>query len=466
MSRMNLGVDTLRKATQAHVLMGGDVERVEAISTDSRKVSSGDLFVALRGDRFDAHSFVPSVVSKGVGAVIVETERWEDIAGEVEGTAWVLGVPDSLKALGALARHIRREWGGRVVGITGSAGKTTTKELVGAALTSLGDVHLTPGNWNNQIGLPLTLFALGNEKVAVLEMGTSEPGEIAALAAIAEPDVALITNVGPAHLEGLGSLEGVAREKGALFAALKPHHQAVVNVDDPRVKDLSESLSCKCITYGFDPSADLCVLGVEPLENGVMKVTLRAFGEEFAFPLDGLGEHMALNAAGAIAAAAAMGVSTRDAIDGIQSFVPPEQRMKVRDVAGVHVLDDSYNSNPTSARAALRAFAGLRGAGRRFVILGDMLELGESAAEHHHALGMSAAQLPLDGLITVGEHSETIVAGAKAAGALFEMWNVSKAEDVLPLLGEQVERGDWVLVKGSRGIRLETVIEGLERGGC
>ena len=452
-------------ATDGNVLQKGAISGIQGVSTDSRSVDTGEAFVALSGERFDGHRFVRVALEAGASGIVIEKGRWGSLELPDHNDYWVVEVDDSLKALGDLARTVRRMWGGTVVGITGSAGKTTSKELLGATLSAKAPVHLTPGNWNNRIGVPLTLFQLGDEEIAIIEMGTNEPGEIAELARIAEPNVGWITNVGAAHLEGLGSLEGVASEKGAMFHGVSEGGAIVVNLDDARVAEQASHVDFRRLTYGTRSGADIQLQSVSVPAAGELNIALSYAGETSEVRLAGIGEHMGLNLAGALASALSVGVTWEDALAGAAKFTAPSKRMNLRLVAGIHVLDDCYNANPTSTRAALQAFTDLGEAGKRFAVLGDMLELGEDSELFHRELGQETAELNLDGLISVGMYGVEMAEGASKGGATFPVWPVANAHDAYDVLKAHVSPGDWVLVKGSRGVRLETVIEGLEKGG-
>jgi len=459
MSRFSLGV--LARAAGAEIVGGALPAGVEAVGTDSRSLPRSSLFVALRGERFDGHEFVGAAIDNGARAVLIDREGAAAL-GDLRKPALV--VDDTLVALGDMARQVRVDRGGPVAAVTGSNGKTTTKELLAAALGSYGGVHKNSGNFNNLIGLPLTVFAWPRGAwAAVLEMGMNAPGEITRLTEIAAPDVGLVTNVGPAHLEGLGTIEAVARAKGELYASLAEGATCVLNVDDPMVRDICVPLAGRRpgVFFGTGDGCDVRVVA-QTLVAGGSRVILSIDGTYTAIDLPLVGVHNALNAAGAAAAAWALGVSPQDIAAGMSKVTIPGGRLRVLS-GDVTVVDDTYNANPASMRAAFGALAQLA-TGRRVVVLGDMFELGEHAARLHREVGAAAVDAEIALVVALGEHAGSVAAGARERGAAAESY--STLEELLGALDASVRPGDWVLVKGSRGMRMERVVEHLhgERG--
>ncbi|GMV41820.1 MAG: UDP-N-acetylmuramoyl-tripeptide--D-alanyl-D-alanine ligase [Myxococcales bacterium] len=436
------------------------------ISTDTRTLVAGEAFVALRGQKFDAHDHVEAAVVAGAAALVVEDGK-ADAVRAVAGAAAVIAVPDTLFALGEIARVHRSTWRGTLYAVTGSAGKTTTKEMMAAALSKAGTVHKTAGNWNNRVGLPKTLLGLRDEhQIAVIEMGTSEPGEIARLAAIAAPKIGVITNIGSAHLEKLGSLDGVAKEKGALFAALPHDGVAVVNVDDARVVDAASRSGAAHVTFGTSEEAQVRVLTAGRSDDGRIVVMFDVQGHTVSGPLAMLGHHNAVDAAAAIACAVLAGVTPEAALAAVSEVVVGSHRLSYVDAGGINVLDDSYNANPVSMEAGLATLTEYAGPARKLAVLGEMMELGTEAAAAHRELGAKAARIGLARLWAVGAYAEAVREGAVGAGLAPEA--VITAPDAADISGEvlgEADLGDWVLVKGSRGGRLERVVEELTRGG-
>ena len=423
------------------------------------------LFVfleALEGDRFDGHDFVEDAVAAGAHCLIVKSGREEALQAVDGEHIAVIEVDDTLQALGALAGEELRRWGGKVVGLTGSAGKTTTKDLITAALAPAGRVLSTPGNWNNRIGLPLTVFALDNQDFAVLEMGTNEPGEIAALAHIAKPDVGLITNVAPAHLEGFGSVEGVQEEKGALFRQLGSGDTAVVNLDDPRVVEAATQCKARKISYGTHENADVHLVEVRSSRIGLLDITLHVQGEPYQVSIEGLGSYMGGNVAAALATAVAMGVAPKDALAGMTAFKAPSHRMVHHSFGGIHVIDDCYNANPKSGEVAIKTLESIGDGGRRAAVLGDMLELGPDAVTHHEVLGRQAGAAGFACVFAVGEFAPAIAKGVRAVTPDMEIQVLPDADAAAAAVTAWATSGDWILVKGSRGVALEQVVEAFE----
>jgi len=418
------------------------------ILTDSRSFPAGAWFLALVGPRFDGHQFIDAV--RGAGCVgVVGNGRpprgWD--------RGWVR-VADTLAAYQALGAAARDRLTGPVVGITGSAGKTTTRTFCALALGSLGRVHQTVANLNNHLGVPMTLLAAPSDAGAcVVEMGTSAPGEILALAQVARPDVRLIVNVGAAHLEELGGLDGVALEKGALFRTARPGDTLCVNVDDPRVAGIERPPHTRVITWGSGRGCDVRLLAVslDP-DRLVSQASFDVLGRRVVAELPVFGRHLALNAAGALAVAAACGLDPEVSADRMSAYEPVGMRMRREEIGGVTVFNDAYNANPLSTRASVDALAALPG--RRAVVLGDMLELGIEEGALHREVVAQAAASGVDLLLVVGPRM------AAAAGDVGGVWAGSSVEAAERLAG-WLAPGDLLLVKGSRGMRMEQVIDGL-----
>ena len=416
----------------------------DAVCTDTRRVVAGALFVALRGAHHDGHAFAADALRAGAAAVLVDGVP----AGVDAARAFV--VADTQRALGDLAAFTRRRWAGRVVAITGSNGKTTTKELLAAIVERAfpGRVLKTAGNENNLIGLPLTLLRLrGDEAVAVLELGMNAFGEIARLTEISTPDVGLITNVGPAHLEGLGSIDGVARAKGELFAGMPAAGTIAVNVDDPRVAAAAAPFAGRRIDFG-----DGRVVRAEAIDDrGVDGVafTLCVGVHRGPVRLHAAGRHNVHNALAAAAAAHALDIDFEIIRAGLEAAEPPKMRMQVVRLAnGVTVINDAYNANPASTEAALDAVGRLPG--RAIAALGEMRELGADSAALHAQVGAHAAAAGVDWLLAVGPGADPIAEGGRRAGGMTVDRCVDAAAAAAAIIAAW-QPGDTVLVKGSRG---------------
>lgn len=431
--------------------------RIESVATDSRRPLTGSLFVALRGVRHDGHDHVREALHRGAVAALVER-----LLADTD-PARLLVVPDTLRGLGDLAARARQRTSLRVAAVTGSNGKTTTKEMIASiceqAFSSAGrsEVLKTIANENNLVGLPLTLLRLtGEEHVAVLEMGMNAPGEIARLTEIAAPDVGVITNVGPAHLEGLGSVAGVAAAKGELFAGMRPDATIAVNADDEWVARLAAGFPGRRIEFGEGREVQARAIRDFGLDG--VGFDLIVGGRTARVRLRQPGSHNVYNALAAAAVTYALGVDVEVMARGLAAAEPPKMRMQVIRLAnGVTVLNDGYNANPASTEAALRAVG--RQGGRALAVLSEMRELGEHAAALHRRIGAVAARSGVHALIAVGEHAEHTAQGACEGGLSASAIHVcsdpgSAAEIVIRLW----RPGDVVLLKGSRGPDDEDVV--------
>lgn len=453
-------LDDILKATGGRTLTSGPVS-FSRLSTDSRSVGVGELFVPLVGARFDGHVFIKECFEKGAaGALCQKGKKVSPVDGRT-----LVEVDDTLRALQDIAHYIRkRRTDLLVVGVTGTNGKTTTKEMLASVLSVRGPVLRNTGNLNNEIGLPLTLMELKDEHwAAVLEMGMSGFGEIARLAEIAEPHVGVITNVGPAHIENLGSLDGIAKAKGELIAALPAEGKAVLNLDDPRLQGFVAENRERAVTFGLRPGANVTADEVDETLRGV-SFRLITPGGSAHVTLPVMGAHNVYNALAAAAAAWSMGLSVDEIKEGLERFSPVKMRMELVEVAGALVINDAYNANPASMAAALTALASIKD-GRRVAVLGDMLELGDAAGKAHYDTGRLAGSEGLALLVLVGERAEDTARGAVEAGMAEENIVVaSSREEAASVLSGKLRPGDHVLVKGSRGMKMEKVIELLRAG--
>ncbi len=439
---------------------GAPWESVCGVVTDSRAIQPGNLFVALRGERFDAHEFAAQAADAGAAAVMVERGTWlPEYVSAVE-------VDDTLVALGDLARAHRDAWHGKVIGITGSVGKTTTKDLTAAALQSAGHrVLKTRGNLNNRIGVPMTLFELdATVSTAVIEMGTSEPGEIARLAEIAAPDVGIVTRASLAHSEGLGSVEAVADEKVALLHALAQDGVAVVYGDDPPLKKRASVVRAKRkLFYGRTAGNDVRVIDWDVDADGT-RARFQVRGQDVEIAMGLLGEGAVLNAAGTLAIALGLEVSLEDAARGMAGVAPSPGRLQLRSGSGDRlIIDDSYNANPASMEVALnaaRAIADKREA-PLVAVLGDMKELGAHSEEAHRKVGELVSDAGMFLFVGCGEAMHEAVATANARGA-DTLWFQDAAE--CGELAERLPLHAVVLVKGSRSMEMERVITPILEG--
>jgi UDP-N-acetylmuramoyl-tripeptide--D-alanyl-D-alanine ligase len=427
------------------------------VSIDSRTIGRGDLFVAIAGPRHDGHDFVLDVVKKGAAGVVASKKV------EIPPPAFLIRVADTTRALQDLAAAVREKRDLRVVGITGSMGKTTTKEAAARAIGCARRVLKTEGNLNNYYGLPLTLLRVSNEEVAVLEMGMSTAGEIARLTEIAKPDVGVLTNVAEVHLEFFESLSAIARAKGELFEGLGPQAIAVVNADDPLVLEQARRFAGRKIRFGVDGPADIRASGIRGTSRGLRFVVERG-GETFEIETALRGRHNVYNLLAGLAAASALDVPLDDAAEALAGLEPARHRGERLDFEqGFLVIDETYNSNPRALRAAIDSLADEQ-ADRRIAVVGGMLELGERSAEMHLDAGRYVARRGVDRLVGVGDLGRLIVEGAREEGLSAEkLATVASAEEAGSLLRDELRTGDVVLLKASRGVALERAIEVLRR---
>jgi UDP-N-acetylmuramoyl-tripeptide--D-alanyl-D-alanine ligase len=450
--------------------IGAPPAELAGVSTDTRTLGPGSLFVALRGEKFDAHDFLAEAAAKGAAAAVV-AEAWASSArGEpVEPRAGtplpLLAVADTLRALGAIAHHHRRRFRIPVVGVTGSNGKTTTREMIAAILATRGKVLKSEGNLNNEVGVPLTLFGLdASHEAAVIEMGMSHPGEIARLAAIAEPQVGVVTLAAPAHLEGLGTVDAVADAKAELYQGLPAGGIAVANADDARMLKRAQASGRRVVTFSAARGrrGDVVVLDVLSQGEDGLRFVLGIGNREVAIHIPALvGVHNAANAAAATAAAVSLGCTDREIARGLAQVRPVGRRLRLERLAsGVELVDDCYNANPASMSAALRTLQDLAQGGKRaLAVLGDMLELGSFEAEAHANLGAEAARAGLARLAAFGPRSRATADAARAAG--LEAFHTEDMAALVAWAKDAVRPGDVLLVKGSRGMKLERLVEAL-----
>ena len=429
---------------------------VSGYSIDSRTVAAGELFFAVRGERLDGHDFVLAALERGAVAAVVSRALVASLPDAVLA-APLLIAEDPLVALQALAAHVRRRWGRRVVAIAGSAGKTTTKEAVAAALGAKFNVLKSQGNLNNGFGLPLQLLRLEPEhEIAVVEMGMNHAGEIAALARIASPDWGVVTNVGTAHIKNFADGQaGIARAKLELVDALPANGVAFLNCDDPYVSQFGRDFLGRVVYFGTGPCANPQVLAAGEDLAG-LHLRFRAGAREGEFTLRMLGAHNALNALAGLAVALEAAVDVDAAVAALESLTAGDKRGQVMEIDGATILNDIYNSNPEALGSMIRTLA-TRPARRRILVAGEMLELGEQGPALHAACGRAAAEAGLDLVAGVQGNAEHLAAAACTGGvaSLF----LRDAEAAGRWLKETLQPGDVVLVKGSRGVHLERAIE-------
>ncbi len=433
---------------------------VGLVTVDSREVVPGALFVALPGERVDGADFIADAFRKGAVAAIVSEAGAAKLPAGADSGGMLLVVRDPVEALGDLAHaHRRRFRQVPLVGITGSSGKTSTKDMLVALLSNGRKVLRNAGNRNNLIGMPLTLLGLSaDHDVAVIEMGTNRPGEIARLADIAAPDLGIVTNVAPAHLEGLGSMEGVAREKGDLFRALPENGTAVVNATDLRV--VREAGRCRARKIYFGVALNEFSGRIMSMRDDGMEIAVRTPSGEFTSSLQATGEHQLMNALAATAAAYALGLRPDDLAGAFENYAPAPGRFRAMPLrAGGLLLDDCYNANPASMESALRNMAALARGRRTVAVLADMLELGDASPTAHRRIGNLVAALDTGLLVTFGPQGLLIAQGAAEGGmAPSRIIHADDRDRLHESAAQALSAGDVVLVKGSHGMRLDEIV--------
>lgn len=457
--------DQLARAVNGKIVAGSAQASCTIVSTDSRKPAPQSLFIALRGENFDGARFASAAVKQGAVIVLIERGAFDSEIAQGLGTATVVTVDDTLRALGDLAAWHRRRLPARVVGITGSNGKTSTKQMTAAVLGGPPDVLSNRGNFNNLVGMPRALLGLGPHQThAVVEMGMSARGEIARLAAIAAPEIGLITNVHPVHLEGLGSIEEVARAKAELIEALPADGVAVLNTDDPHVLKVAPRTRARRVTFGRAPNADVRLLTADQIDANV-SFELSVGGEQIAVRLGRPGLHNAYNAAAAAAVGWVENVASAEIAERLARAELPALRMERLQLGHGQLLVDCYNANPRSMQAAIdtvvRLASGSGSAGvASYAVLGDMRELGDASVELHRSLGRTAASSGLSGLYAFGRLAGDIAEAARE-GDLAEVMHNESLEEASEWVADKLEKGAWVLLKGSRAMRLERIADSL-----
>lgn len=468
MERVPLTAGDIAAATGGRLIRGDAQQAIEAISIDSRTIAPGDFFIAIRGERFDGHHFVGDALARGARGVLAESGVAAATAGSLDADAEtvVIGVADTTRGLQHIARDVRRRSGARVVAITGSAGKTTTKEVAAEFLATRYRVFRNKGNLNNHIGLPLSLLELRSRpEVAVVELGMNHPGEIQTLVGIAEPEVRVWTNVGDAHLGFFASADAIADAKAEILSSAKPDHVLVANADDPRIAARIGAFAGRVMTFGIQWPADVRATTVDERGlEGVAATVRTPIGDvDLETALLGLGNLANVLAATAVALQFDVPL---DEIKARAAMLRPAHRRGelLRLPGGITLIDDSYNSSPAALRRALRTLQTATGSARKVAVLGEMLELGAHSMALHEECGAAAAAAGLDLLIAVGGTSARALAdaamraGMPAAAVSYVPTSAAAAAVAL----QRTRPGDLVLVKGSRGIGTDVVVDRLK----
>jgi UDP-N-acetylmuramoyl-tripeptide--D-alanyl-D-alanine ligase len=465
-SQYRISGEFIAESTGGDLIKGPGLDAAAGASIDSRTTRVGQVFFAIRGPRHDGHDHLAEAVRKGAVGLVVERDRVADALAAAAGApdrVFVVRVDETTAALGRVAAA----WIGilvpRTLAVTGSVGKTTTKDLLAAALSVRFETLATRGNLNNLLGLPLSVLSLvPSHEAIVLEMGMNAPGEIEALCRIAPPDIGLVTAVAPVHLEGLGSLDAVARAKSELVVALPPEGIAVLNADDPRVLAMRSVAPGRVLTFGQAADADVRIVAVQVDSLGHPAVELLARGQSVRVTTRLVGAHQAPNVAAALAGALAAEVPLREAAEAMADVAPGRHRMEVVQAGAVRVIDDCYNASPKSVAAALQVLSAIAAPGGRIAVLGDMLELGAATDTSHLAIGRAAFAAGVDTLIAVGKYADRVSVGARDAGLpATRCFQAPDAIAAATLALALVRPGDTVLIKGSRGVGLEHVVGAL-----
>ena len=453
------------QATGGRVRQPGAAGRFVGVTTDSRTAQTGQIYLPLKGEKFDGHNFIPGAVKRGVSALIAaENWPWRQNPPLPPELAVVL-VPDTLKALGDLAHFWRQKFSGPVIAITGSCGKTTTKEMIAQVLSRKFSVLKNDLNLNNLIGMPQTLLGLTTaHEVAVVECGMNRFGEIRRLSQIAGPDIAVLTNVHAAHLEGLGSIDGVARAKSEIIEGLREDGLIIYNSDDLHLKSVLRHVKCRSLKFGFDSGAE--VRAVENCRCGLwgQEFTITHHGRTWKSELQVPGPHQIYNALAATAVGLTFGLSPDEISSALAAFQSLEKRSQLhRHESGLIIYNDCYNANPGSMAMALQTLAALKNHGRSMAALGDMLELGRTTAQAHKELGALAARLNVDLLVICGNYKHLVREGALAAGmSACQIHAAPSHAAAAGIIKEFCRPGDTLLIKGSRGARMEKLLSCLQ----
>jgi UDP-N-acetylmuramoyl-tripeptide--D-alanyl-D-alanine ligase len=462
---MDWSVDDCLRAARGELLGNSQAVRFGGICIDSRQISGHDLFVAIKGEVHDGHRFAAEVVQKGVRGLMVARDRLADLPWQdwVRDGIVCISVADTTRALGDLAAYHRRRNRVSVAAITGSNGKTTTRQMTAAVVSRRYRTLSTRKNFNNDIGLPLTLFELSpDHQWAVVELGMNAPGEIRRLAEICYPNIGVITNIGPAHLAGVGSIEGVMKAKGELLEILAPEATAVLNADDKRVTALAARTDARIVTYGITEKAQVRATDVSETARG-SRFTLRLARERIPIDLNIPGRFMIANALAAAAVGHIIDLPVEEIKTGLERFEPIGGRMNVVDMPnGIHIIDDTYNANPGSMQAALATLQALCKGHRSVFVAGDMKELGTHSQSLHREIGTLAARSGIARILAVGEFAGEVASAAVAEGMPSGNIMTGSKQDILKALRDFLQAGDWVLVKGSRGMTMEEIVQGLK----
>jgi UDP-N-acetylmuramoyl-tripeptide--D-alanyl-D-alanine ligase len=444
------------------LLHGSETKVFRGVSINSRTIEEEELFVCIQGEKFDGHNFLGEAIKKGAAGIILSNPSHlsEDMISE-GNSLFAIQSQNTLRALQELASYQRTRFPFQVVAVTGTNGKSTTKEMIASIIETKYKTLKTQGNLNNHIGLPLTLLARKPEhEVGVLEMGMSAAGEIKRLAEIAKPDIGVITNISAGHLDQLKTVKDVQAAKGELFDSLKEEGTAIVNADDPLVFELAKSLRAKKITYGIEQPADVQASNIQNKGSHGFTFTAKIFNQSISVNLPQIGYCNIYNALAALAAGHSLGISGKDMSQGLEKYQQIPQRNEQIHYEGVTLINDAYNANPQSMREALKTLSEFNTQGKRFLIVGDMLELGPLSESAHHELGQEIILSNVDHLVTVGPLASLVAESAKKNPRHpLQIGKFNTHTEAVNYLLRNVEKGDCLLIKGSRGAKMENVIQ-------
>jgi UDP-N-acetylmuramoyl-tripeptide--D-alanyl-D-alanine ligase len=459
---MQLTIENIIKAANGKLLHDsaelGRVSSISGISIDTRTIKQNEVFIAIQGKIHDGHSFINEAAKKGAKIFIVNERFKENIS--IKTNSYFIGVKDTTKALGDIANFQRKKSNVKLAAITGSSGKTTTKNMILSVLKQKFNALSNKGNFNNEIGVSLTLLNLDfAHKWAVAELGINNIGEMARLAEISEPDIGVILNIGHAHIEGLGSIEGVAKEKGELIKNIKSEGAAVLNADDPFAYELYKKASCNIIFFGTSDKADIKASDIKR-ENMKISFTLITPLGRILINLPVCGSFMVSNALAAACIGFLAGLSNEDIKKGLENFTQADGRMNIIKKHRVNIIDDTYNANPDSLSAAVNEFERFKG--KKFLALGDMLELGENSEKYHKNIGILIGKKDLAGIFITGSFKENVRKGALQSGFTDKNIFCGTKEEIAVKLNDVLEPNDWILIKGSRAMAMEDIINKLK----
>jgi UDP-N-acetylmuramoyl-tripeptide--D-alanyl-D-alanine ligase len=444
------------------LLQGSAAKIFRGVSINSRTIEEEELFVCIQGENFDGHRFLGEAINKGAAGVILSNPSYlpEDMIGKGD-SPFVIQSQNTLRALQDLASYQRTRFPLQVVAVTGTNGKSTTKEMISSIIETKYKTLKTQGNLNNHIGLPLTLLARKPEhEVGVLEMGMSAAGEIKRLAEIAKPDIGVITNISAGHLDQLKTVKDVQAAKGELFDSLKEDGTAIINADDPLVLELAKSLRTEKITYGIEQSADVQASDIQNKGSRGFTFTAKIFNQTIPVNLAQIGYCNIYNALAALATGHSLGISGKDMSRGLENYQQVPQRNEQIQYEGVTLINDAYNANPQSMREALKTLSEFNTQGKRFLIIGDMLELGPLSESAHHELGQEIILSNVDHLVTVGPLASLVAESAKKSPRHpLQIGKFNTHAEAVNYLLRNVEKGDCLLIKGSRGAKMENIIQ-------